>query len=29
MIEVKQGPYLEEQDKLRFEPVAKDKIISK
>ena len=29
MIEVKQGPYLEKDDKVRFEAVAEDKIIIK
>ena len=27
MIEVKQGPYLEEEDKIRFEPTTKNIII--
>ena len=29
IIEVKQGPYLEKDDKVRFEAVAEDKIIIK
>ncbi len=29
MIEIKQGPYLEEQDKIRFDPINSEKIIFK
>ena len=29
MIEVKQGPYMTEEDKVRFDPIAKDKVVVK